>query len=294
MFDRIVIGVDDRDGGRDALALADAVSRATGGTLVAVRAYAHEQHPSRPAVGGFEEGLRSDASADLERVLREEGVAAQRVIVGDPSIARALQHAAEEDDAALLVVGSTHRGHVGRVLAGGVTASVLHHAPCPVAVAPRGFADGRRELKTIGVGFDDSEESRAALALATELAKAAGASLRILSVVPIAVPAAYPAGFESDWVDETERAGSAEVDRACAAAGEHGVVAAGETAVGSAVDELVELSSEVDLLVVGSRGFGPVKRLLLGSTSDRLVREAACPVIAVPRPEHATDAPAAE
>jgi nucleotide-binding universal stress UspA family protein len=286
MFDRIVVGVDDREGGRDALALADTLARATGGTLIAVRAYPHEKHPSRPAVGGFEEGLHSDASADLERVLREEGVAAQRVIVGDPSTARALQYAAEEDGAGLLVVGSTHRGHVGRVLAGGVTASVLHHAPCPVAVASRGFAEGRRELTTIGVGFDGSEESQAALALATNLAKAAGAALRVLSVIPVAVPVAYPTGFEDDWVDERERAGRAEVDRACAAAGERGVVASGEAAVGSAVDELVELSSEVDLLVVGSRGFGPVKRLLLGSTSDRLVREAACPIIAVPRPEN--------
>ena len=274
MFDRIVIGVDDREGGRDALALADSIARGTAATLIAVRAYLYE-------------GLRADASSELDSVLREEGVAAQRVIVGDTSVARALQHAAEEENAGLLVVGSTHRGHVGRVLAGGVTASVLHHAPCPVAVAPRGFAEDRRELATIGVGFDGSAESQAALAIATELAKAVGASLRILSVVPIAVPVAYPVGFERDWVDEREREGRAEVDRARAAAGERGVAASGDTAVGSAVDELVELSREVDLLVVGSRGFGPVKRLLLGSTSDRLVREAACPVIAVPRPEHA-------
>jgi nucleotide-binding universal stress UspA family protein len=287
MFDRIVIGVDDREGGRDALALADTLARATAGTLVAVRAYPHEKHPSHPVVGGFEETLRADANAELQRILSEEGVAAQRVVVGDSSIARALQHAAEEDDAGLLVVGSTHRGHVGRVLAGGVTASVLHHAPCPVAVAPRGFAEDPRELKTIAVGFDGSNESQAALALATELAKAAGASLRVLSVVAVAVPVAYPGGFERDWVDERERAGLAEVDRACAIAGEHGVVASGETAVGSPAEELAGLSGEVDLLVVGSRGFGPVKRLLLGSTSDRLVREAACPVIAVPRPADA-------
>jgi nucleotide-binding universal stress UspA family protein len=65
------------------------------------------------------------------------------------------------------------------------------------------------------------------------------------------------------------------------------VEASGEIAVGSPLVELVELSGSVDLLVVGSRGFGPVRRLLLGSTSDRLVREAACPVLAVPRPEGA-------
>jgi nucleotide-binding universal stress UspA family protein len=41
------------------------------------------------------------------------------------------------------------------------------------------------------------------------------------------------------------------------------------------------------MIVVGSRGWGPVRRLLLGSTSERLVREAACPVIAVARPADA-------
>ena len=287
MFDRIVIGVDDREGGRDALALADTFARATGGTLIAVRAYLQESHPTRATVGGFEQDLRADASAELSRAVSDAGVEAQRVVVGDISIARALQHAAEQDDAGLLVVGSTHWGPIGRVLAGGVTASVLHHAPCPVAVAPRDYAEHDGALRAIGVGFDGSRESQAALALATELAKAAGASLQILSVVVIAVPAAFPVGFERDWADETERSGRAEVDRARAAAAEHGVAASGEIAVGSPVDELVELSGEVDLLVVGSRGFGPVKRLLLGSTSDQLVREAACPVIAVPRPDHA-------
>jgi nucleotide-binding universal stress UspA family protein len=40
----------------------------------------------------------------------------------------------------------------------------------------------------------------------------------------------------------------------------------------------------VDLLVLGSRGFGPVMRLLIGSVSSRVIREAPCPVLVVPRP----------
>ena len=59
--------------------------------------------------------------------------------------------------------------------------------------------------------------------------------------------------------------------------------AVGEAVVGDALERLVALSQRVDLVVVGSRGWGPVRRILLGSTSARLVREAACPVLVLPR-----------
>jgi nucleotide-binding universal stress UspA family protein len=285
MFDRIVVGVDDRDGGRDALALAATLAGATGGgDIVAVRVYPYETHPTRASVGRLQEDLRAEAAAELDRVLAETEATARGVVVGAPSVAGALHQVAEQEEAGLLVVGSTHRGHLGRVLVGGVSASVLHHAPCPVAVAPRGFAERDGAPSTIGVGFDGSAESQAALELATGVAKAVGARLQILSVAATAVPAAYPAAHEHEWVDQAEASGRDEVGRARRAVEEAGVEVSGGMAVGSPIVELVSLSDDVDLLVVGSRGFGPVRRLLLGSTSDRLVREAGCPVIAVPRP----------
>lgn len=284
MFNSVVVGVDDREGGRDALALAAALARLTGSELIAVRAYPYETHPTRASVGGFEEELRVDASAELERVLAQAGVVARTLIVGDTSPARALHHVAEHEGAGLLVVGSTHRGSVGQVLVGGVSAGVLHHAPCPVAVAPRGFAAQDGTLTTIGAGFDGGEESRDALRLAAELAKASGAQLRVLSVVATAVPAAYPTAYEPEWIERAQQSRREEVERAQRTVEELGVQATGDIVIGSPIDALVELSRGVDLLVVGSRGWGPVRRLLLGSTSDGLVREAACPVIAVPRP----------
>jgi nucleotide-binding universal stress UspA family protein len=288
MFNRIVAGVDGREGGRDALALAAALAKVTGGDLIAVRVYPYESHPTRASVGGFEEQLRADTSAELERELADAGVAAHPLVIADTSPARALQHVAEREDAGLLVVGSTHRGRVGEVLVGSVSTGVLHHAPCPVAVAPRGFAEKEGELTTVGVGFDGGEEAQEALRLATELAKAAGARLQILSVVATPVPDAFPTAYEPDWIERAEQTRRTEVDRALRTVEALGVHASSDVVVGSPVDELVELSRRVDALVVGSRGWGPVRRLLLGSTSDRLVREAACPVIGVPRPP-ATD-----
>jgi nucleotide-binding universal stress UspA family protein len=284
MFEKTVVGVDHREGGRDALALAATLSA---GELIAVRVYPHEARPSRASVGGFEEDMRADASAELDGIVAESGVTARRVIFGDTSPARALHHLAEEENADLLVVGSTHRGQVGRVLVGGVTAGVLHHAPCPVAVAPLGYADRPSKPATVAVGFDGGEESRHALRLAGALAKTCGAQVRILSAIATPILATSPAAYESTWLDEAQADSRAQVDEAQMILEAMGVQSSGDVTIGLAVDELAELSHEVDLIVVGSRGWGPVRRLLLGSTSEKLVREAACPVIAVPRPDSA-------
>src|ERR687885_718966 len=71
---------------------------------------------------------------------------------------RALHELAERESAALLVLGSSHRSAVGRVLAGTTAERLLHGSPCPVAVAPRGFATSEAHgFATIGVAYDGSE-----------------------------------------------------------------------------------------------------------------------------------------
>jgi nucleotide-binding universal stress UspA family protein len=57
----------------------------------------------------------------------------------------------------------------------------------------------------------------------------------------------------------------------------------GEFAVGDPADVLAQKSADVDLLVTGSRGYGPMGAVLLGGTTHRLVSAAACPVLVVPR-----------
>jgi nucleotide-binding universal stress UspA family protein len=61
-----------------------------------------------------------------------------------------------------------------------------------------------------------------------------------------------------------------------------------EIAVGTPWKELALRSADLDLLVVGAHAYGPVRRLVLGSTSTRLARHAACPLLVTPRGAHAT------
>jgi nucleotide-binding universal stress UspA family protein len=68
-----------------------------------------------------------------------------------------------------------------------------------------------------------------------------------------------------------------------------GVSVEAHTAAGRPADELLRLSEEVDMLVIGSRRWGPAARVLLGSTGEALLHDAACPVMTVPRPDEPTN-----
>jgi nucleotide-binding universal stress UspA family protein len=281
VFNTIVVGVDGRQGGRDALRLAGQLAEAGGGELIAVRVFWYQHRPALAGSPAVEEERESTQVA-LDRDLADMGMSTARThVVGDMSPARALHRMAERERADVLVVGSAHRGAVGRVLGGDVALGSLHGSPCPVAVAPRGMADrDATPLSRIGVGFDGTQESRQALAVAVALAKSARAQLELLCAatapIPLFAEAAYADGEIVDYRLEAEEL----ISRTLA---ELDVDAIGNAVVGSPAETLLELTHRVDLLVVGSRGWGPIRRILLGSTAARLIREAACPVLVLPR-----------
>jgi nucleotide-binding universal stress UspA family protein len=281
-FERIVVGVDGLEGGRDALALAALLQATGGGELVAVYAYSYDRTVSLDEAEHVEAGLLEQLRERLGRELEHAGVHARLTVVCGTSPARALQATAERERACVLVVGSTHRARGGRVLAGDITTATMRGAKCPVAVAPRGFAHVRARFRRIGAGVDGSPESRAALRLAERLARAAGAPVRAL----VAITPTDGAG-SADSSCATLRRAAQLLDTAGAKLGS-GVT--GEIVPGQPGPALAKRSRELDLLVVGSRGHGPVRRALLGSTSAHLVQAAACPLVVVPR--HAASQPA--
>jgi nucleotide-binding universal stress UspA family protein len=289
MFTTIIVGVDARAGGRDALVLAAQLGRTFSSRLVAVHAYPHDFFVSGGANADFEAVMHGAARETLDSELERAGVTADGTATPDDSPARALQRIAKREHGQLIVVGSAHRGPIGRVLAGDVTAGTLHGAPCPVLVAPRGYAHHPGELKTIGVAFDGSPESRAAVDLAHALAEASSAGVRVIGVVAPPEPGNPFAGYHPNW-DEHVRVKRAEADaRLQAVLAELGDSATGDVAFGDPARELIYEANDLDLLVMGSRGYGPIRRVVLGSTSHKLVREAACPVLVMTRGADAAD-----
>jgi nucleotide-binding universal stress UspA family protein len=193
------------------------------------------------------------------------------------------------------VIGSSARGPVGRVSPTAVTDRLLHGAPCPVAVAPAGFsaADAERP-QVIGVAFTDTPDGRAALSFAASLAIACRARVRVFSVAepPSSLVAGTIDALAIDYVRRAHLEGAKAALELASDELSHLPSVTCELLTGHAPEALAAVSAELDLLVCGSRAYGPVRTVLLGGTSHALVRTAACPVLVVPQGAPGSDADA--
>ena len=285
---KIIVGADQSEGSSDAITLASTLAAITGAQLMLVNAYPYDTRPSRALNDSFEAYLRQDSHELLERLPHDLGDDTVEVrAVANHSPAHGLHDLAEREDASLIVVGSTHTGRAGRVLPGSTAERLLHGSPCPVAVAPKGYTQRPgAEPGIIGCGFDDSQSAHHALETAHRIAAATGARLRIIRAFqPPAYdipPGSVAMGGRSVYNDSLQERASEELDAAVAKLeGEPG--AEKFFAVGGPAEILAEASEQLDLLVLGSRGYGPMHSVLVGGVSGRVVREAACPVIVLPR-----------
>jgi nucleotide-binding universal stress UspA family protein len=274
MFDKVLIGVDGRSGGRDAIALARQLVSETG-RLVLANVYRGAWAPS------FGAGLAVDHRRQAEELVTAQlwatGVEAETAVRLDGPPGRGLRQFAADEDADLLVVGSSHRRAVGRVLLADDTQAALNGAPCAVAVAPRGYAVGGGAWTTIGVGDDGSAESALAREAACVLAKHHHATVRLRSVVGEQRVPAYE-DEPPEWTTATVEALERERQRLGEIEG-----VAGDVVYGDASEELARFAAEVDLLIVGSRGAGPLGRLINGSTSTYLAGHSPRPLLVIPR-----------
>lgn len=300
----ILVGYDPRSSDRAPVRLGVMFARLTEAPLI-VASVQHGRGP-RPIALSHEQvlpygivqpdpDLLLDCAPQVEAIRVEfepYGIKVDCEILVGTSAAKALHEAAEREDAGLIVVGSSDRGARGRVLAGSTATRLLSGAPCPVAVAPHGWE--RDELpKTIGAAFRDTEDGREALRGALALARRSHARLRVITVVEESVKAAleadtYLAGqlgkSVEDVIGEYELSAKQAAQKALEELEGHDEVEAEvETWVGDPPDVLAEISERVDVLICGSRGYGPVRAVLLGAVSRRVVAEAHCPVTVVPR-----------
>ena len=282
---KILIGHDGTERGRDAVALGRELADVLGATPVVVTVLTWPSHLVDA------DGL--DAAAKEET--GELFAAAREVLAGlspeewwciNRSPAEALYEVAEDERAAVIVTGSSHRGPIGRVMLGSVGASLVHGAPCGVLVAPRGFAARKeRSLARVGVGFDGSPEAWTALETGIGLAERLRAGITVVTAAEIP-RYGYAAALSLFTAEEYESFEQEEKDRLLDLAMQRlpaGLDAQRRLVTGDPGSALVEAAADFDLMAIGSRGYGPLKRVLLGSTSARFVAEAPCPVLILPR-----------
>jgi nucleotide-binding universal stress UspA family protein len=273
----LICGIDGfgaaRRAGFTALRLADRL----GDRLVLVHVI-----PSRPpmADAAVPIGAHATGLADMHEVNRIEAETAFASVeqdVAQASADRVIEHGdtalrlasvASDKDARLIVVGTRRRSIASAALLGSVSATLSVRAPCPVVVVPDAEPEHGRGAGGIVCGVDGSNAAAAVAVTAAGLARALDVSLTLVSA-------------------DAPHADGAWSERALTAASAHARVAPQldwVTAVGDPAHELARVAFEHDaaLLVVGSRGRGPLRSAMVGSVSARLTRLASCPVVIVP------------
>jgi nucleotide-binding universal stress UspA family protein len=175
-------------------------------------------------------------------------------------------------DADLLVVGSRGRTPLAELVLGSVSRACVTRAPCPVVVV-RPQPEQASPRGRVAVGVDLSGHSRQAL-------RAAAAEARLRDAALDVVHAVHWQNIGTELLTPTPEQ-LVEWGQTLVAAELAATEVAGRPVVvhGYATAVLVRQSADADLLVVGSRGRGPVTGLLLGSTSEHCVRHAHCPVM---------------
>lgn len=224
--------------------------------------------------------------SEEDRRRREGSVSIVQTQVKDVTPAVAILDYVDRRDIDVVVMGTHGRRGVDRLLLGSVAEEVVRLASCPVFTvrAVSGDVASRRTIRSVLAPVDFSDSARLALTYARELAALYGARLDVLHVVEEAVfPTVY--GIEPvsvavpDVLDRTEEALDAlvrEVEGADVPIRTQVIVGHSASGVLDVIDE-----GDVDLVVIATHGRTGIKRLLLGSVTEKVVRMAPCPVFTV-------------
>lgn len=278
----VVVGVDGSDGAGSSLRWAVTVGERRNWPVRAVLAWGYlDQHsvglPTfNPDYG--EPEAKEALAAFVTEALGERGAALEQVVVNDLP-ARALLD--QTDGAELLIVGARGLGGWRGLLMGSVSQHCLHHAEVPVAVI-REDVSTRRTFGRVVVGVDGSETSVAALEWAVAEAASRGAQLEVVHTWQMVVgPSPYVVAMDpAPYEDAAAQVVDTVLGRVDTSALGSEII---RTIVpGSARATLIEAAAEADLAVVGARGMGGFRGMLLGSVSHSLARHAESPVVVIP------------
>jgi nucleotide-binding universal stress UspA family protein len=275
-------------GAREPVEFGLAASRLTGAPLVIVAVV--DTGSLRVHFGADEAPPRPEPLRHLENELESRGVYVEVRAFDDSTAARGLARAIDELSPKLVVIGSTNRGAKGSALLGTTAERVLHVSACPVAVIPNGYQRPEGGVTLIGAAYTPTEEGEDALRAAAELARAGGVRLRAITVLD---PHHAGEGAHSliaeqrhDVGPEVAAASQVRLDTEARLRGSLtrlGAEAELDVLVNSPAAGLIAASGHVDMLVMGSRGLGPRRSVVLGSVSRRVIDRAACPVLVIPR-----------
>jgi nucleotide-binding universal stress UspA family protein len=281
----ILVGIDERPSAQDALALGRWLADATGADLLLGWVHPYDRLPSVLGDGKESEQVR-EALMSMSAVVREslpEDLRPELRLVSGQSPAQGLQQLADRESASAIVLGASERSGLGRITPGSTAVRLLSGSRAPVAIAPSGYSPPARETPLIGVGFDGGDEARQALQWGVACARLTGGRIRVIAVhEPVAFGGTGVGAIPTESVSKALHRELKE-DLENAVADLDGVAAEARLVDGVPAASLAAESEELDLLVLGSRAYGPLRSVLVGSVSDATVQQSRSPVLVVPR-----------
>jgi nucleotide-binding universal stress UspA family protein len=280
---KLIVGYLATTGGADAVSLGVQLARTLGAELE-LRLVVSPDDVTTPRVtpDRFHESLAERGSEWLDEAMHlvPDDVTARCGVLVDESVANALSTEALQIEAEAIVVGGSGGGLVKGLTLGSLVDDLLHFAPVPVAVAPRGTRNSDVErIRSVTCAIGDRPGAARLLDTAVRASRATGAPLRLVSLVALDKHGAK-------GVEAAREHAHATLDSVKAALPEGAEVTA-VVADGATVEEAVEELKwkDGDLLMLGSSRLAPPRRLFIGSTAARIMRVLQVPMVVTPGEE---------
>lgn len=284
MYKNIIVAFDGSEYSRAALVESSNWIKRHGGRMVMVHAvyFDEEEFTTAPEQREkrFELGKKL-CNQMRDMVSSEFGIQIESLICeGEPP--DVIVDIAREKKADLISMGTHGRKGIKRLIMGSVTSKVIVNAPCDVMVVKRPCTECTGEYKSILVPFDGSEFSKKALEHACQLLKIDKAEIKVLYVIP-----RYEEMIEFFKTESIKKSLAQEAEKiineAKKLASYHGLTADERILEGHVGEKIIETANKLknDLIVMAAHGWKGVSKAIMGSTTERVIMNASCPVLVV-------------
>ena len=284
MYKSIVVGYDESLSSKAALKeVSLRVKRGTG-TIYLVHAVYFDQEEFAVLPSQMEKRLELgthvclEAKKNLQAEYGLNGNVESIICEGEPP--EVIVDVAQGKKADLIALGTYGRKGLKRLLMGSVTSQVVLNSPCDVLVVKKPCADCVGSYHSLLVPFDGSESSKKALSRACDLSKSDGSEISVLYVIPRyeeMMDFFKTETIKKSLYQEAEKI----VDKAKKLAANQGVQIKAVVQEGHAGDKIVEIADTMkhDLIVVGTHGWRGMNKAIMGSTAERIIAYASCPIL---------------
>jgi nucleotide-binding universal stress UspA family protein len=287
---KLVVGYLATPGGADAMTLGARLARTLDAEVEACIVLPLDRAvPTLAGVRDYEAKLGEQAEKWLAEALGSvpDDVAAHSHVTFDDSFADGLIKETARLEADVIVVGGSGGGLAGSYSLGSVVNELLHSAPVPVVVAPRGTRESKVDrIREVTCAIGRRQGADLLLEKAVRFSKAAGTPLRLVSLVALD-PAFGSLRADDEAVRERALAHAQQVLETAKSSLPEGFSVTATAVEGPTVEDAVRKLEwhDGDLIMVGSSRLSAPRRLFLGSTAAKMLRVLDVPMMVVPRDE---------